>query len=47
MTDFLATVLARAAVMLLEELFTYLTRAAFILTLERDVHPPGRACCCA
>lgn len=35
MTDFFATVLARAAVLLLERLFAYLTRSVFEVAAER------------
>lgn len=34
MTDFFATVLARAAVLLLERLFAYLTRTVFVVSLQ-------------
>lgn len=34
MTDFFATVLAHAAVLLLERLFAYLTRTVFVVAVE-------------
>lgn len=39
MADFLASVVAGAAVLLIERLFAYLTRTVFVIALERPVHP--------
>ena len=39
MADFLASVVAAAAVMLIERLYAYLVRTVFVIALEPPVHP--------
>ncbi|MGH3929397.1 MAG: hypothetical protein ACRDTF_05405 [Pseudonocardiaceae bacterium] len=39
MADFLATVVAAAAVVLLEHLVSYLTRTAFVVALTQRIRP--------